>query len=410
MSTSPMIRNYSRQGGFGLVETMVGIVIALMTTLAIFQTFAINEEQRRTTGSGTEGVQAGTLALAQLQKAIRNAGYGLLVHTDNPTQDRSRVVVPGTGVSTTTNAVATEFLIGCTTLAGQRVAPVVVVNGGGALSSDQIAVMTGSSSQVPAPSILSGVVAGATTLVVPSTYGYRVNDRVVLYEQSALVNVGNTRPTPCTLARVVALPDGANYVNGRLVLDTGAVTTYLEAHLVNMGSTPSMQLLSVDPTTLRLRFTDLAIPSQPQILAENVMAMKVQTGIDVGNDDLIDEWINPPNAAAAWLNPNAAPPVNSVTPLPVAPAPRSLNQIKALRIGLLIRSPQMERPDPATGLCQVTGSGPFEVLPAVAGNAALRIPSMPSSGTYLLSSNQRCFRYNTLTAVIPLRNVIMSEL
>ena len=47
---------------------------------------------------------------------------------------------------------------------------------------------------------------------------------------------------------------------------------------------------------------------------------------------------------------------------------------------------------------------------ARAGNFASRLPSMPSSGNYNLAGDQRCFRYNAVTAVVTVRNAILSEM
>jgi hypothetical protein len=35
---------------------------------------------------------------------------------------------------------------------------------------------------------------------------------------------------------------------------------------------------------------------------------------------------------------------------------------------------------------------------------------MPASGNVTLSGDQRCFRYNTVTAVLSVRNAVLSEM
>jgi hypothetical protein len=139
--------------------------------------------------------------------------------------------------------------------------------------------------------------------------------------------------------------------------------------------------------------------------------MQVQLGIDVGNDDVIDEWINPPGAQTWWLNPSNPLPDNAITTLPLngAQPARSLNQIKAVRIGLLIRSPQFERA-PEKGGCSTTADVTRQVLPARTGSDDDNLPAMPSSGNYSLSGNQLCFRYNTVTSVLSVRNAMLSEM
>ncbi len=402
----------SMQAGFGLIEALIGMVIALLTTLAIFQTLAINESQRRTTGSGSEALQAGTLALSQVQKIIRNAGYNLTTPTDPTLTPPARMVVEPTGaVIINPASAATEFLMGCTSQGGLRITPAMVTAGAGPLSSDSIVVMQGSSSVAPIPSqLVTPVLAGSTSLTITTTYGYQVNDWVVVYEQDPLVNPGNARPIPCTLARVSALPSLPAISPAVINLTAATAAAYGSfARVVNLGRTPLFQSLTVNATTNQLVLTNL-ISNASMVVADNVVAMNVQAGIDVSNDDVIDEWINPPATPGIWLNPNALPTTPAIATLPVAAGVRSLNQIKALRVGLLIRSSQFERPDPVSGLCNATAAGPFSVLEASAGNNLQSIPAMPAGGVYSLSGNQRCYRYNTLSSVIPLRNIIMSDI
>jgi type IV pilus assembly protein PilW len=402
--------SHAHQRGFGLVEAMIGMVISLMATLAIFQTFAINEDQRRTTGSGSEALQAGTLAMAQIQKTIRNAGFNMLTPTDPSIRKPTRTVVEGTGaVITNADPVDTEFLMGCFSNLGMRITPALVTGGASPLLSDTIVLMEGSSSLSPIPSrLVTATVAGATSLTLDTTFGYQPNDNIIIYEQSSTINVGNTRPVQCTFTRVASLPSSPVIAPAVVNLTSTTTVPYSsDARVVNLGRNPIFQRISV--ANNRLMLTNLVTGTQ-QALADNVMSMKVQVGIDVGNDDVIDEWINPPTNANTWLNPNATPAIPVITALPVVAAPRALNQIKAMRIGLLIRSPNFEKPAAVSGQCETTGPGPFSVLDATLGNSGQRIPAMPSSGSYNWVGNERCYRYNTLTSVVPLRNFILSDI
>ncbi len=414
MKFLPMhLANGRSQTGFSLVELMVGIAIALIASLAIFQTFAASEEQRRTTGSGSEGLQGGTLAMAQVQAVVRNAGYNLMTPTDFTFTQPNRSVSIGVGVTIPNNTpVPTEFLMGCKIQnTAQRVAPILIKAGASAMASDTLFMMEGSSATSPIPAkLLTAHPQGSTSLTIRTTYGYALNQYVVVYEQSnvAPVNQGTTRDVPCTLAKITGISAGA-ISPGVITLSTGTVAAYSDlAQVVNLGTNPLFQQLSVD-SSRRLVLTNLQTNAQ-QYLADDVLTMKVQAGIDISADDLVDEWINPPASETMWINPNATPTVPSVATLPVTPGTRSFNQIKALRIGLLLRSPQFERPNPVTGLCSTTGAGPFSVLPSVAGSSASRVPDMPVSPTYTLSGDERCYRYNTVSAIVPLRNIIMSDL
>lgn len=67
----------SRERGFTLIELMVGVIIALLSTLVIAQTLVISEGQKRSTTNGTDAQVNGALALYTLQRDVQMAGYGL---------------------------------------------------------------------------------------------------------------------------------------------------------------------------------------------------------------------------------------------------------------------------------------------------------------------------------------------
>ncbi len=62
--------------GVSLIEILVGLAIALIAALIIFQVFAASGERVRTTTSGSDAQVAGTLALYQVERDIRLAGLG----------------------------------------------------------------------------------------------------------------------------------------------------------------------------------------------------------------------------------------------------------------------------------------------------------------------------------------------
>lgn len=403
-----------RQRGFSIVELMVAVTIALVASLAIFQTYAASEERKRTTTSGSEGLQAGVFALASLERAVVNAGYNLMVVSDPGYTSPVRLITPGSGYSlSTTNPPRPEFHIGCNFTHGgtrYRLAPLMAVDGGGGLASDVLTVFSGSSADVPlqVPAETGGLTSGSTTVRLRSTWGFSVGDWVLVYEQSAALNVGTTRPRDCTLARVTALPSAPAISPADVTFDTPTPVAYDEPVVVNLGRSPAFERYSVDAAG-RLMVADLLNGTPAQPVAENVASLQVQLGIDVGNDDVIDEWVNPPALESTFLNPVNPLPQNSVTSLPAPAGVRGLHQIKGVRIGLLVRSPRMERSD-ASGNCTVTSAATLEVLPAVAGAAANRLPDMPGSGSFAPTGDQRCFRYNTVVSMVPVRNALLNEM
>lgn len=201
-----------RPAGFSLVELMVAMVIGLMTTLAIFQSYAANEDRKRTTTSGSEGLQEGIFALASLQRAVTNAGYNLTVVSDPGYMSPVRVITPGGNYAlSNTNPPRPEFHLGCNFnhgMAAFRMAPLTATDGADGFASDTLTIFSGSSPNVPlpVPAETGGLAAGSSTIRLRSTWGFAVGDWVLVYEQSAAQNAGALRPRACTLARVTGLP------------------------------------------------------------------------------------------------------------------------------------------------------------------------------------------------------------
>lgn len=408
----------SRQAGFGLIELMVALVIGLISTLAIFQTFAASEERKRTTTSGSEGLQSSLFALGYLERLVVNAGYGLTGVSDPEYRSMTRMVNLAVGQYTLSSPrpPEPELHIGCiANVAGvnRRIAPFVATSGGGALASDTVTVLAANNLTLPLPVATTpvAVALGATSVTVVSTFGFNVGDWLLVYDQnvSPAATPGTARPIPCTLTQVASLATPGVFANSTVNLTTPIAAALTIGSVFNLGPNPTYAELTVDANA-RLVSTDLLTAgAPPQIIAENVMAMKLQVGIDVGGDDVIDAWINPPAAEPTWTNPINPLPDFAISALPVVVGAPALHQAKTLRIGLLVRSPQFERAD-AAGNCVTTPAGPFEILPPRAGSLPQRLPDMPGSGTYTLAGDQRCFRYNTVSSIVPLRNLMLGEM
>lgn len=67
----------SRSAGFSIVDIMVGMVISLIGVIIIFQVFSNSENIKRTTISGGDAQQNGAAALFVMERALKEAGYGM---------------------------------------------------------------------------------------------------------------------------------------------------------------------------------------------------------------------------------------------------------------------------------------------------------------------------------------------
>lgn len=68
--------------GFSLVEVMVGVVIAMLGIIIIFQVFSVSEGIKRTTTSGGDALQNGASALLAMERSLKEAGYGIFSSTN----------------------------------------------------------------------------------------------------------------------------------------------------------------------------------------------------------------------------------------------------------------------------------------------------------------------------------------
>lgn len=67
-----------RYAGFSMIELMVGIVIAIIVITIVMQALAVYENQKRITTSGSDSDINGALALFQIERDAKMAGFGLL--------------------------------------------------------------------------------------------------------------------------------------------------------------------------------------------------------------------------------------------------------------------------------------------------------------------------------------------
>ena len=153
-----------------------------------------------------------------------------------------------------------------------------------------------------------------------------------------------------------------------------------------MGAADDVQKIAydVDIAKATLRSTRL-VDDQGQLsheapnpIASNIVNLKLQYGIDTNADGLLDAWVS---ATGAWA-PEAL--LSAATPV------ATLNQIKAVRIGVIVRSEQFDKT-----YTQDVGWSMFDG--ALAGTFAQSV-SPPGN-----------WRYRVYETVIPLRNEIWNR-
>lgn len=167
------------QGGFTLVELMVGVLLGLLTTVVIAQVMSFAEGQKRNTTSGSDAQLSGALALYTLQRDIQMAGFGLTV---NP-------AAMGCSVKYSASA---DFTL----------APVMIEDGVDG-APDTVTVIMSSSATVALPMRLTGNhPQDGTYFAVEAGLGVQAGDYVVAIPEA------HTATNHCAILQVTDNPSG----------------------------------------------------------------------------------------------------------------------------------------------------------------------------------------------------------
>ena len=117
-----------RSSGLSIVEVLVGVAIGLIGIVAVFQAIAVWSKHTATTSSGSDAQVAGTLALFNIERDIKQAGHGF---------GRATTPVMGCSVASTDTSPARVFNF--------PLSPVTITVGAGG-TPDTIAALYGDSS------------------------------------------------------------------------------------------------------------------------------------------------------------------------------------------------------------------------------------------------------------------------
>lgn len=366
--------------GFSLVEILVAMVIALLGTVIIFQVFAVSEDIKRTSTSGGDAQQYGALALFTLERDLRMAGYGI------------------------NNAA----LLGCTVRAYDELAtppdipnftlaPVIITPGADAKTPDTVAIMYGDSDLLAAPAkITQNMPSPAATFKVSNRFGFYPGHLVLAAEPGkdcTLAEVTETPGTPGQTDNVIH--NSGNYINAaganvtaRFNKPSGLGISYTTSGtLYNLGNAPIRNTYSVQNARLMQTSTFATTPGVAVAIAENIVHMKVQYGKDDGVDNgTVDH--------ATFVADDGA--VDNYTnTMPGTPSAADWARIITIRLAVVARSAQPERPNVAGGPCDATTAAPTW-----------------SGGTFDLSNdpNWQCYRYRVFETTVPLRNLMWQQL
>ena len=424
----PVMRHHR---GAGLIETMVGILIGILVVLVIYNMLAVAEGYKRMTQGYADAQITGLISQFVAGQDASNGGNGIT----SAFPDLMTCTTDEAGVPYTVDNTLKPF-------------SVLVTKGATANDPDSfVSRQSGSPHVVWSVDMrpLGGV--GGPTVIPPggniqvqSPNGFMTPAKASLptaatpFWAVAIANDGTGR---CALIQINnAAPDAAMDTTGEVALTQGAPATTINYTAVaqNANGTPSL-LLNLGPVgnasrirydigNNQLRTTDClstaaACAGVPNPIAQNVVWMKVQYGIDTSPvlangtlDATVDCW-TPADDTVCPVNGFGWDPATLIKAGEAGgPTADALNRIIAVRIGLVVRSDEPDLKDPAVYTAPaktvdgVTGTRPPLYLFNCAANTNAACQSRVQVPAPAVLADG--WRYRTYEAVIPLRNSIFN--
>ena len=379
MKSSTQVRFPRMQRGMTLVEVMVGLAIGMIGMLVIFQTVSVWDARTRATTAGTDSQTTGSIAMFSIERDLRLAGQGFGT-ADN--------VEMGCQISGFDNLASAPI--------GFPMAPVIIVDNDATNEPDEIATLYGVSTYFTSSTTYNRVTAQSV-----STYdrtGFKSGDLAVLTAPGStdcqLVEISDdSTPADKQTMRFVQGSYPHFYSNGsnlpsRYNTAAGIGASFPTGNAFSLGPLPRRNVWSIASGVLGSRDEFQNTAFFP--IAEGVIDMKAEYGFDTDP------------------NPDVLGPIGWAKTLP---APIDWTTVRAIRVALLVRSRNFEKP--ATNATEQNYSAPNPVWHANGGASQVAFVMRNVDGTAdsfgpgdPSPNNWRNYRYTVYEKVFPLRNVI----
>lgn len=370
-----------RNSGFTLVEVLVGMAIAMIGMVMMFQTMSTWESRKRTTSSGSDAQISGSIGMYMLERDLKLAGYGF-----------GNSTAAGCTVSAYDNTRTAPSTFAFT------MAPVVITSPADG-SPDSISILYGSGTLMSSAQTFSSLTASEIRL--NSRTGMRTGDLMIAADSGDLL---------CGLFEVTGNSNGdglsidhgtgayTNYVSNQNVDATtslvGAELASMKSKFINntgsarfndgtvktvgtvgsafnLGTFPRLNVWQITNGRYLTFINVLANQTTATEVTDGIVNLQAEYGVDADNDGVV--------AAGEWSAVN----------------PAAWTQLRSIRVGLLARSQQYES-------AAVTA-----VAPAWAGGAFTMTNLDGTADTNPQNSNDwRHYRYRVYDVVIPLRNML----
>lgn len=439
-----MIKNTQQlhvQSGFTIIELMVGMVIGLIATVVIMQTFSNFEGNKRSTTGISDAQTNGSIGLYMIQRELQFAGYGIpavsgvlptiTVAADQNTfedysdeyeagaseedikvlQDaaelaakarytaqleKDKVTVaegevysalkcsdtsPLDVINLDTDSVSNRA--NATRLVRDIITPVRITNGA---ISDSIIIHYGTTNRGAIAATITGPPAGLN-VPVSNSMGCRNNDVVLVTKNSN----APTSDTNCSVSRVTtadAALDAGPAFNTLSLLNTAGMAQGNRLSCLGQIKEITFDVdTNVGANANQLRKTNLATNAQDPVLSE-IVSLQAQYGVSAtANSEIVNQWVDA--AGATWAAPSVA----------------NRNRIKAVRIALIARNNLLEK-DVVSQTCNGGAADLAEVC-IWQNTPDKQDPNLAASPS--LGANWNRYRYRVYEIIVPLRNMLAAS-
>ena len=341
------------QSGFSLIELMVGLAIGLLVTLVVSQTMGVFDNQKRSTTGTADAQTNGNIGLFTIERDMKQAGFALMpqgvANTADSALDCTTVNVNSSGVTS--------------------IYPVDITDG----VSDSITIRYGNAT-------LGGAITG-------------LNDSIITAgaDRSIDTNLG------CNLGDVAIIMNGAtcDLTKIRAVSTVNTITDPQTVKLSDVVGSNGNDFACLGPwteVTYRVNNNNLerVVGGVATIVMNDVVNIQAQYGVSsIAGSNQINSWVSA--SGATWA----------------APTPANRKLIKALRIALVSRNPQIDK-NAVTNGCGTNANGPCAWADVPVGGAILTASPAPTIDLSA-TANWNFYHYRVFETVIPLRNEIWAK-
>lgn len=399
------------QRGISLIELMVGMVVALVTVLAITQVMVASEAYKRATAGGSDAQQNGAYSELMLERYIRMAGSNFAT-IPNALGCPLNAYNTGTLVigssATTNNGVTTTSLASAaypepfkTTIDFAPLLSPVIVKQGASGAADTLIVFSGqhpSIAKALSPTVIGSGSLG-TVAFVSSVGVNEARDSANAVQRDLLLAIDQDSAAgsaTCDVAEAMALTTTTTTVGnvttsystvaltgtGNRYTGSNAFNAYTKSSLVaDLGPAPQFLAFGVgsDGSTSDALLVYDMLGGSLQSLADGIVTIKALYGVASSpTDPLVSSWVAP---SGSWA------PANLTA--------TSIQRIRALRLAVVARNAHREKP----GASQ-SGGSQTRVSPAT----LTLFADSSASITYTVPDQN--YRYKVFDVTIPLRQMM----